>query len=164
MSLAATWGLLAGCGADPTATPDTTAEPPAESPAATPAAVKQADPSPEAAVAGTARLARAPSAALDLSDEIGDLTQRVLPGFHEERAAHELRDALVTLGERVRTGDRPGAMLAIAAARGVLRAGSAGDADLDAVRLTLDAMQRAVGAAPTAAGPHSHLDHAPEAP
>jgi hypothetical protein len=164
MSLAAAWGLLAGCGADPTAAPDTAADTPAESPGATLPAAQQSLPAPDTAPAGTANVTGDPSGGLDLSDEIGDLTQRVLPGFSDERAARKLRDALVTLGERARIGDRPGATLAIAAARGVLRAGSAGDADLDAVRLTLDAMQRAVGAPPTAAGPSIHLDRDPEAP
>jgi hypothetical protein len=120
--------LLGACAASPTQ--------PQAAPSAPPASASRS--------AANVAPALATFAAFDLSPEIEALTERVIPSFQDERAAADLRTALAALVERAAAADRGGTTKALAGAHAALRDGAAGASDLDAIRQTLDAIERAV--------------------
>lgn len=95
-------------------------------------------------VAAGATPATPPDSALDLSGPINDLAARVLPAFGDDAGAVALRRGLSSVLVLARGGQRIEARAVLQATRTALRSSLAGAADLDAVRLTLDAFEHAL--------------------
>jgi hypothetical protein len=86
------------------------------------------------------------SASVDVSDQVKDLVDRVLPSF-EEKSAEALQAHLEALSRAALAGDHGSAQLALLAARSDLKADAASPVDLGAVEATLDVIERELTAA-----------------
>jgi hypothetical protein len=117
--------LFCACGEDPVAPPERAASPPN----ASMSLESLAEP-------------------LDLAPDISAMTARLVPSIEDDRVAADLRGALARLSAEASRGDMAGARAALSSARSVLRDGVASPADLDAMRLTLAAIEDALTATP----------------
>jgi hypothetical protein len=82
--------------------------------------------------------------ALDFSSEVADLKTRILPAFGHDADARALSLGLSTIEQTLKSGDRSRTRVVVQATRAALHSKTAGAANVDAVRLTLDAFIRAL--------------------
>jgi hypothetical protein len=122
--------LICACGEEPVA--------PESTPPPTATETKESSVSP--AVVASVSMA----GALDFSSEVADLKSRILPAFGQDADARALSVGLSTIEQTLQSGDRLRTRLVVQATRAALRSSIAGAANVDAVRLTLDAFIRAL--------------------